>query len=403
MRVLQLSSSLKHDESERGIYPISHALLKAGHQSIVIGAASTDDELIVRLLRDGASYYRLSMPKKSWWALRHVWHLRRLIYKYQPDIIHVHSRTPAWVLHWSLAAIPKNKRPKTVATLYGFYPINHYSKALFKSDVLISASKSIDMHFRKKLQLLEDEGLTDFVDKQMICIRRGVDVRKYPYRHQASVHWLQQVFAQYPELEHKKWLVFPTPIGSQYGQEWLVDILGNLQDKFPNIHAIVMDEDPSTNNNQDIFYEEFVQRLHALNLNQRVTFVGKTPPDMKDWLACANVVLALANRPESIGMTALQAIHLGTPVIGWAKGAFADILKALYPQGLVKEQTAVALCRAIKFQLSNQIRPAMTHEYVIEQMVAETLAVYQSLCPDCKLVQKAKKDGKLTVVSQSAV
>ena len=40
---------------------------------------------------------------------------------------------------------------------------------------------------------------------------------------------------------------------------------------------------------------------------------------MREWLSSANIVLSLANHPESIGMTALQAIHLGTPVIGWAK------------------------------------------------------------------------------------
>lgn len=401
MKVLQLSSSLKHDEAERGIYPISHALTKAGHQTIIVGSADEDSELVTRLTRDGAIYHRLPMPKKSWLALRYVFALRQLIVKHKPDVIHVHSRTPAWVLHWALRPYPKTMRPKIVATLYGFYPLNSYTRALFDADVLISASRSIDAYFRKKLHMSAQQthfhldGLADD-EKQLVCIRRGVDVRKYPYRHHASVHWLQQIFAQYPELEHKKWLVFPTPIGSQYGQEWLIDILGNLQNKFPNIHAIIMDEDPATANNSDVFYEEFTQRLQALQLNDKVTFVGRTPPNMKDWLASANLVLALADRPESIGMTALQAIHLGTPVVGWAKGAFADILTALFPQGLVKEQTAIALCKAVKFQLSNQIRPAMTHEYVVEQMVAETLAVYQSLCPHCKLV-RSKKDGKVTV------
>lgn len=388
MKVLQLCSSLKHDESERGVYAISHALIKAGHESVVIASADEDDELVTRLIRDGADYYRLDMPKKSWWALRHIWALRRIINIHHPDVIHVHSRTPAWVLHWALRHIKAEHRPKIVSSLYGFYPLNQYSKAIFDADVLICASQSIENYFLKKL--------TKKHDRQLVCVSRGVDVRKYPYRHHSSVYWLHQVFAQYPELEHKKWLLFPTPIGNQYGQEWLVDILGNLQHKFENIHIIIMDEDPENKQTQCVFYEEFLQRLHALNLDKHVTFIGRNPVDKKEWLASANVVLALANRPESIGMTALQAIHLGTPVIGWAKGAFADILSALFPQGLVKEQSAIALCKAIKFQLSNRIRPAMTHEYVVEQMVAETLAVYQSLCPYCKLVNKDKHD-KLTV------
>lgn len=396
MKVMHLSSSLKHDESERGIYAITHALMKAGHQSIVIGSASDDDELVGRLLRDDTLYYRLPMPKKSWWALRHIFRLRNLITKHEPDIIHIHSRTPAWILRWALYPLPNDKKPKIVATVYGFYPFTTYAKALFDADVVISASRSIDKYLREKLDEKHDY-LSPTQKPQIVCVRRGVDTRKYPYRHHSSVHWLNSVFAQYPELEHKKWLVFPTPIGAEYGQDWLIDILGNLQKKFDDIHAVIMEEEQFNLSDQDVAQEEFTQKLVALDLAQRVTFIGRRPPDMKEWLSSANIVLALASRPESIGMTAIQAIHLGTPVVGWAKGAFADILSALYPQGLVKEETAIALCKVIKFHLQNPLRPALTHEYTIEQMVANTLAIYQSLVPSCTLVNKDKRDNLVCV------
>ena len=63
---MHLSSSLKHDEAERGIYVITHALMRAGHESIVIGAAHEEEELVTRLTRDDTVYYQLPMPKKSW-------------------------------------------------------------------------------------------------------------------------------------------------------------------------------------------------------------------------------------------------------------------------------------------------------------------------------------------------
>lgn len=397
MKVMHLSSSLKHDETERGIYAITHALMRAGHESIVIGAAHEEEELVTRLMRDDTVYYQLPMPKKSWWALKNVLKLRRIIQAHEPDIIHVHSRTPAWVLHWALHRTPKQKRPKIVATMYGFYPMNSYARALFYSDVIITASRSIDKYLRTKLAQKKEELNIEEHPFGIVCVRRGVDIRTYPYRHHASVYWLHNIFTEYPELEHKKWLLFPTPVGAEYGQEWLVDILGNLQEKFPDIHAIIAEDNETNLSDQDVSHEEFIQRLHALGLNDKVTFIGRRPPDMKEWLSSANVVLALANRPESIGITALQAIHLGTPVIGWAKGAFADILSALYPQGLVKEETAVALCKAVKSHLQNGLRPAMTHEYTIDQMTAETLAVYQSLMPDCKLVKTDRHDNLVCI------
>ena len=399
MKVMHLLSSLKYTETERGIYAITHACTKAGHTSIVASGAGGDDELVARLTRDGTLHHQLPLPKKSWLALKNTFKLRKLLKQHRPDIVHVHSRTPAWVLYWATRRLANP--PKIVATVYGFYPFNTYGRALFNSDVLISASKSIDKYLKEHLIPKQDEYTLDKPNFDIVCVRRGIDIRKYPYRHHSSVHWLQNVFSQYPELEHKKWLMFPTPIGAEYGQDWLIDILGNLQHKFPNIHVIIADDDQFSLSDQDISQEEFIQKLHALNLSDKVTFIGKNPPDIKEWLASSNVVLELTSRPESIGITAIIAIHLGTPVVGWAKGAFADILKATYPQGLVKEETALALCKSIKLHLQNPLRPAMTHEYTIEQMVAETLAVYQSLMPDCKLVGKDKRDKLVCLVKKT--
>lgn len=397
MTVMQLLSSLKHDDAERGIYHIAHTLAKEGHQSIIVAGAADDDDFVARLTKDGSLYYRLEMIKKSWWSLRQILPLARLIEHHQPDIIHVHSRTPAWVLYWTLKFINKKQQlrkkikrtlnhdklttpytPKIISSMYGFYPLNSYSKALFFADTMIVASQSIEKYIHEAMAEMDDGEIK--VLPKIVRVRRGVDVRIYPYRHHSSIHWLQHIFAEFPELEHKKWLVFPTRIGEEYGQEWLIDIIGNLKNKFPNIHVIVMDNDSNEGlkHSESVIYDDFRQRLMALNLDDYVSFVGQKPIDLKDWLSSANMVLALANQPESIGMTALQAIHLGTPVIGWDKGAFGDILTNLYPRGLVTTHSAHAVCRTISQQLETGVRPIITNEYEIDTMVDETLQVYKN-------------------------
>ena len=221
-------------------------------------------------------------------------------------------------------------------------------------------------------------------------IYRGVDTRRYPYRHNPSVYWLRHTFAEYPELENKKWLVFPTIIGNEYGQEWLIDILGNLEADFPNIHVIIMDEDyrPS-----DVAHEDFRQRSNTLGLGDRITYVGSKRNDMREWLSAANIVMALANQPESIGINALQAIHLGTPVIGWDQAAFSEILRPLYPQGLVKKYNANALCKAVRNQLESVTRPEMTTKFTMREMINETLAVYKDLHELALAEEKAAVDA----------
>lgn len=397
MKVMQLLSSLCHDDSERGIYHIAHALIKEGHHSIVVACANSDDDLAAKLIRDGSYYHKLPIPKKSWWSLRQVFRLKQLILHHQPHIIHVHSRTPAWVLHWALKLIkqhtanhPRTNYPKVVSSIYGFYTLNAYSQALFYADTVIVASKSIKRYIDAAL-----ENDPTYPNTSIACVYRGVDVRLYPYRHKPSVHWLQHILAEFPQLEHKKWLIFPTRIGAECGQEWLIDIIGNLKAQFANLHIIVMDND----NNDDlkhetrVIYDDFRQRLNALQLNDYISFVGANPIDLKDWLSSANLVLALANRPQSISMTTLQAIHLGTPVLGWDKGAFGDILKALYPDGLITKTTAHGLCQAIRWQLSTNTRPIITKEYEIQTMVCQTIDIYQQLYTPNNTANKPKQTG----------
>lgn len=384
MKIMHLLSSLHYNESERGIYAISHQLIKLGHSSIVVGSANDDNEQVGRLVRDGVDYYRVPMPKKSWTSLKQVFKLRKLILNHRPDIIHIHARTPAWVLYWAIRPLKKHPDkyqyycPKIITTIYGFYELNRYSEALFFYDKVIAASQSIERYLKKELAD-DDEYL-----KKIDCICRGVDVRNYPYRYSPSVHWLQHIFTEFGELEHKKWLVFPTPIGSENGQEWLIDILGNLAQKHPDLHIIIMDDNDDDESSyrtpaNQLAYTDFRQRITALNMDKKVSFVGKKPNDLKDWLACAHIVLALANQPESIGINVLKALHLGTAVLGWNKGAYADVLKALYPRGLIKEQTAKALCRAVSSQLDSKMRPVITYEYELGTMVKQTIDLYENL------------------------
>lgn len=367
MKIMRLLSSLYHDEDERGIFQLNREVIKAGHQSIVVCSTPSDNELALRLKRDGAIYVPMSMEKHSWASLISVIPLARLIRQHRPDIIHIHSRTSAWVLKWALHLVPLVHRPITVATIYGYYPITAYNKAIFDADHLISVSDSVTEYIKEYHDEYDDTTITR--------IYRGVNIRKFIYRHQPSVYWLRQIFAEYPALEHKKWVVFPSTLDFGKGQQWLFDIVGNLKENMPNIHVIIMDDE----NRESIYVEEFIQRSHALGLEKYFTFIGKRHHDNREWLSAANVVVGLANQPESIGINVLKAIHLGTPVVAWNMGIYSELLSELFPQGLVKQVTANALCKVVKTQLKNVSRPSMSNEFTQKQTMAQTLELYEEL------------------------
>ncbi|WP_026212811.1 glycosyltransferase [Faucicola boevrei] len=367
MKVMRLLSSLHHDEDERGIFRLNRSLIKNGHESVVIASTPAEHELAGRLVRDGGEYIPLAMEKHTWSSLWSVVPLARLIYRYRPDIVHIHSRTPAWVLKWALQLVPMAYRPITLATIYGYYPTTAYNKAIFDTDHLISVSNSVTEYIKQHHPEYDDSMITR--------IYRGVDTQKFIYRHQPSVYWLRQIFAEYPELEHKKWVLFPNTLGDGKGQSWLFDIVGNLKEILPKIHVIIMDD----NQRDGIHMEHFLQRSRALGLDGYFTFVGQRHNDSREWLSASNVVLGLASQPESIGINVLKAIHLGTPVVAWNTGIYSELLNELYPQGLVKEITAKALCKVVKIQLKNVCRPQMTNEFIQKHMIKQILALYQEL------------------------
>lgn len=369
MKIMRLMSSFYHDETERGILQLTRALIRQGHESIVVSSTKSTNPLVNKLIRDGNIYIEFPLQKKSWWSFLQILPLRYLIEKHHPDILHIHSRTPAWIAKWALKRIPIAKRPKVISTVYGFYPMTPYSQAIFDVDHIITVSDSVT-HYVKEHQ-------TQLTDSQITRIYRGVDNLKFIYRHNPSVYWLRRTFAEFPELEHKKWLLFPTTIGHNKGQEWLFDIVGNLKEVFPNIHIIIMD-DEQNHSMVSPYFQNFQQRAYALGLTKYFTFTGRRE-DIREWLAASNVVLGLANFPESIGMNVLQALHLGTPVVGWDKGAYSETLYQLYPQGLVKQPNAKALCKVVKSQLQNVGRPAITDQFTLKQMIQQTINVYQQL------------------------
>ncbi|MFW2177243.1 MULTISPECIES: glycosyltransferase [unclassified Moraxella] len=366
MKILRLLSSLHHNEDERSILKLTRSLVKQGHQSLIIASTDPNHEFAERLKEQGSSYTQLYLEKNSWLTLISVFGVWRQIRQFRPDIIHIHSRTPAWIVKWALNLIAEDYRPITVATIYGYYPVNAYNKAIFDVDHLISVSNSVSAHIKQHHKEYDDGRITR--------IYRGVDSQKYVYRHQPSVHWLHQVFAEYPELEHKKWLIFPYEIDGQTGQHWLIDIIGNLKHTMPNLHIVIMDDD----SNPSMYFEEFVQRLTALNLQKYMTFIGKRD-DVREWLCSASLVLGLANEPESIGMSVLKAVHLGTPVVAWHHGIYKELLRQLYPQGLVHQQTAHALCEVVQARLDAKERPALTTQFSQKQTVEQIIALYERL------------------------
>ena len=139
MKVIQLLPELKIGGVERGTLDLSQHLSKLGHESAVI---SNGGSLVSLLDQHGAKHFNLPIAKKNLKALSQIKNLRNIYAEFQPDIVHVRSRFPAWINYFALRKL-KSAKPIVVSTFHGLYSKPFYSKSMSYADEIIAISQTV--------------------------------------------------------------------------------------------------------------------------------------------------------------------------------------------------------------------------------------------------------------------
>lgn len=361
MKVMQLLPELNSGGVERGTLEIARALVAAGHESLVV---SNGGRLVAQLEAEGTQHLALAIHKKALSSLWQIRPLRQLIEQHQPDIVHVRSRVPAWLTHFALKGIPTHKRPHLISTVHGFYSINRYSQIMTQAEKVIAVSDSVVKYITDHYK--------NCPPQDIVRIYRGIDPTAFPHGYQPSAQWINQTFQDFPQLENKFLICLPGRITRLKGHETLIRVLSTLKNQYPHLHAVVVGgADPK----KAAYLQELEDNVKAAGLTQDMTFVGHRS-DIREWLAFSDVVLSLSNQAETFGRTVLEALSVGTPVIGWNRGGVAEILSELYPQGLIEVDDEATLLQRIQQHIETQQDVAEVQKFSLADMCNETLALY---------------------------
>ncbi|MBU3094796.1 glycosyltransferase family 4 protein [Acinetobacter baumannii] len=364
MKVMQLLPELNSGGVERGTLEIARALVAQGHQSLVV---SNGGRLVSQLEAEGSTHLTLPIHKKSLSSLWQIRPLRQLIEEHQPDIVHVRSRVPAWLTHFALRKIPANKRPHLISTVHGFYSVNRYSAIMTQAEKVIAVSGSVVKYITDHYK--------NCPPQDIVRIYRGIDPTAFPHNYQPSAQWFNQVFNDFPELENKFLLCLPGRITRLKGHESLIELMQKLGEQYPQLHAVVVG---GADVKKQAYLSELQNTIQSKGLADKITFVGHRS-DIREWLAFSNIVLSLSNQAETFGRTALEALSVGTPVIGWNRGGVAEILSHVYPQGLVEAENEKALLEIVKHHIEQPQTVAPVTMFSLKDMCDQTLELYQSV------------------------
>jgi glycosyltransferase involved in cell wall biosynthesis len=362
--IVQLLPALESGGVERSTLEITDALVRAGHRAIVVSAGG---RLVPRLTALGGEHITLDIGRKSLATLRHVGALRRLFASEGVDLVHARSRLPAWI-GWRALQGMGVARSRFVTTMHGLNSPSWYSGIMARGERVICVSDTV------RTYLLQHYPNTD--PAKLRVIPRGIDIAAFPRRLAADRSARARAIALHPVLAGDAPLLLLPARGTRLkGHADAIALLAGLRDRGRDARLWLAGVRAP---GRAAYVEELEAQARALGVEDRIAFAPSTDA-IADAYAASDLVLQLSRKPEAFGRTVLEALAVGTPVLGWDHGGVGELLHALQPAGVVQPFDAMALADTAARLLDDPPSPPVTIPHTLRAMQEATLAVYAEL------------------------
>jgi glycosyltransferase involved in cell wall biosynthesis len=363
VHIVQALVSLNLGGSELVAVELAEHARRLGHRVTVIAA---DGPLAERVRACGAEHLDWAIGKKRLKTLRYIPMLREWLAAESPDVLHLHSRLPAWICQLALRKLERTERPAVVTSVHGHYSVSRYSAVMASGDRVIAVSD----HIRE--YTLRNYAATD--PGRVVTVHGGISRKAFPYGHCPSQDWRRKTWSEFPELEGRRLVCLPGRLSRYKGHADFIELVASLSADFPDLHGIIVGKARPGSRYRDEL-EGLAERFGILD---RISFVGARQ-DMREWMSASEIVYSLcADPPEAFGRTVPESLHLGVPVIGWDHGGVRETLAAMFPEGAVTAGDHRALLeRSRQFLKSRpEVRPSTA--FGLEESMKKTLDVYES-------------------------
>jgi glycosyltransferase involved in cell wall biosynthesis len=364
LTVVQMLPELQSGGVERGTLEMGAFLSQKGHRSIVI---SRGGQLVSQLEKNGSIHLDWKVGGKSPMTLQYFFPLRRLLTREKVDILHLRSRVPAWLGYLVWKSLPSNKRPRLVTTVHGDYSTNFFSGIMTKGERVIAVSKYIQQY------IINNYPKT--ARKKISIIPRGIDPQAYPYGYMPSEHWLADWYARYPQLRVPYVLGIIGRISRLKGHLFFLEVIKGLLLQGIDVHGLIVGRADDKNSR---VLKELYQFVEQNQMDRQITFAGYHE-QVKDIMSSLDMVVSFSKKPESFGRSVLEALSLGIPVAGFAYGGVGEILRKIFPAGLIREHDMENALEVITRIRNKRSLPLKEHPFTLDRMLSNTLRLYHEL------------------------
>lgn len=361
MHIVQALVSLNLGGSELVATELSEYAIAQGYRVTVIAA---DGPLGDRVRASGAEHLNWPVGKKRLGTLRYITRLSDWLNRQRPEILHVHSRLPAWICLLAIRRLPAANRPVFITSMHGHYSVSRYSAVMAGGDRVIAVSRHIRDY------TLHNYPATD--PARVVTVLGGISHQVFPYGYRSEPGWYEQTCRDFPELKGRRLLCLPGRLSRYKGHPDFIELTARLLPDFPDLHGVIVGKARPGSRYRDEL-EGLAERYGVLN---RISFVGART-DMRDWLAASEIVFSLcSDPPEAFGRTVPEALHLGIPVIGWDHGGVQEVLSEVFPQGAIPPGDRQQLTERAREFLHHRPLVANSAAFGLRESMQKTMAVY---------------------------
>ena len=369
MHIVQILPELSQGGVERCVVELSRELVRLGHQSTVISAGGT---LTGQIEQDGGRHITLNVCSKNPLTfLKRASDLRHVISDISPSVIHAHSRVPAWLF----LRANRTLRIPFVTTVHGFNHISRYSRVMTLGHRAICVSNQVKDYIQTHYATAENK---------ISVIPCGVDAQEFdPARiHADRVEHFRSVF----DLKGKTVVTTVGRISRSKDYETFIRGIAICAKDNPNVVGLIVGDSHRKN---DGYRNKLNALIHQLGIGKQIVFTGNQT-QLPEIYSLSDVVVSCSRKPETFGLTLIEAMAMNTPVIATRHGGPLDIITEGETGRFFSPADAKELAEQIEATLAappRELRTETIRRFSSETMAQKTLAVYQSLLSTLHVVQ----------------
>jgi glycosyltransferase involved in cell wall biosynthesis len=335
IRVVILISVLGYGGTETQTLYLVKALRQAQYQVEVVCLHEYYDDVVREYEDSGAVVTLLKFPDR-----KKKWKMFRGLYDYylsrHPDVIHVQYIEQGFI---AVLAAWLAKIPIRFATVHQLgTPYNFYNRFLLRT-----ASKMTTMF----LAVSQEAEKSWFGDSRLWLTDNPAILKHSTIYNCVDTERIRSVTkdADKDELRRRYNLKEGFVIGivgrTNYnkGQLILIDAMSKIVKHNPDIRVLIVGHDQQR--------DQIIERASQHNLTNNIIFTGKLAPQEAHELYSIMDIIAIPSLYEGFGLTAVEAMAVGLPVVASCIGGLKEIVKDKITGFLVEPQNTNQLAGAI--------------------------------------------------------